>query len=314
MQATDTYRRPAFLLNAHLETIYPAAFRTVQAAEPMQERITTPDQDFLDLDWYQKGSDKLVIVSHGLEGNSRRPYVLGMVKAFTESGFDALTWNYRGCGIEMNKQVRFYHSGATDDLNHIVSHALAQKKYRSISLVGFSLGGNLTLKYLGEPYESVKAVSHAVAISVPLDLDSSCTALSRPHNWIYVRRFLKSLKSKVRDKAKLMTLPIETDLSNIKTLRQFDDAFTAPLHGFKDATDYYAKNSSLIFLPAIKVHTLLINAYNDPFLSLQCLPRIDNPNITTLYPRHGGHVGFASFNRNSLYWSEMQALAFCRQL
>ena len=131
------YSRPSFLFNKHLETIYPAAFRTVQLADCKQIRITTPDNDFLDLDWYDSKSEKLVILSHGLEGNSKRAYVLGMANAFIGNGCDVLAWNYRGCSSEMNSTLRFYHSGATDDLDTIVQFALNHKAYNEINLIGF---------------------------------------------------------------------------------------------------------------------------------------------------------------------------------
>ena len=311
MQAPEPYRRPALLVNRHIETIYPAVVRQVKFIPTNHKRISTPDADFLDVSWYKRQSRKLVIISHGLEGNQERAYIKGMARAFVNQGFDALTWNYRGCGSEMNKQPRFYHSGATEDLHCIVQHALAQNQYEFIGLVGFSLGGNLTLKYLGEPHATVDTINAAVAISVPLDLDASCRALSAPANWMYVNRFLTSLKKKVKRKAQIMPMPIETNLGGIQSLRLFDDVVTAPLHGFRDAADYYAQNSAIKFLPNIKCRTLIINALNDPFLSPECYPKPDNHKVSTLYPNQGGHVGFTSFGKNGLYWSELQALNFC---
>ena len=145
---TLNYKRPSLLFSRHLETIYPALFRNVDL-NYQRERIATPDDDFLDLDWLKQGSKKLIIISHGLEGNSSRAYMKGMAKASSEKGFDVIAWNFRGCSDEMNKQLRFYHSGATDDLECVVAHA-QRNGYTEIYLIGFSLGGNLTLKYLGE--------------------------------------------------------------------------------------------------------------------------------------------------------------------
>ena len=142
------YTPPALLFNRHLETIYPSLIRKVDFRSPVRERITTPDDDFLDLDWYKQGSSRCVIISHGLEGNTQRSYMVGMAKAFFQAGYDVLAWNYRGCSGEVNRQLRFYHSGATDDLHTVVMHAVPH--YESLYLIGFSLGGNLTLKYLGE--------------------------------------------------------------------------------------------------------------------------------------------------------------------
>ncbi|WP_332912826.1 YheT family hydrolase [Algoriphagus boritolerans] len=148
------YQRPKWLFSGHLETIYPALFRQVALQEPERERITTEDDDFLDLDWYKKGNSRLVVLSHGLEGNSTRPYMLGMAREFLQKGFDVLSWNYRGCSEELNQKVIFYHSGATYDLDAVVRHAA--KNYSELFLIGFSLGGNLSLKFLGEKKLSVQ--------------------------------------------------------------------------------------------------------------------------------------------------------------
>ncbi|MBL7863728.1 MAG: alpha/beta fold hydrolase [Cyclobacteriaceae bacterium] len=302
------YRPPSLLFNRHLETIYPSLLRRVEFIQPERERIFTPDDDFLDIDWYRNRLDKCVIISHGLEGNTQRSYVRGMAKAFFNAGYDVLTWNYRGCGEEMNRQMRFYHSGATDDLRTVVNHAAGL--YRQVYLIGFSLGGNLTLKFLGEPGVSA-AVKKAVTISVPLNLHTSCLVLEQPSNWIYSRRFLKSLSLKVRAKAHLLREVLDiTRLDHIKTLMEFDDHFTGPLHGFKGAVDYYTRCSAIHFINHIKVPTLVINAKNDPFLSTDCYPAATSGTVTLDYPERGGHVGFALFEKNRLYWSEKRALAF----
>lgn len=305
------YTPPFILFNAHAETIYPALLRTVPLAPYLRERIETPDHDFLDLDWSQQGSKKLVIISHGLEGNSHRAYIKGMARAALAHGFDVLAWNYRGCSEEMNRNLRFYHSGATEDLDVVVAHAI-RKGYDEINLVGFSLGGNLTLKYLGEQKRSEK-ITNAVAFSVPMDLHTSCLQISKPANWIYAKRFLKSLTKKV--KLKSMRMP-ELDVSGIdkiSTLIDFDNRFTAPLHGYNDAIDYYHQCSAVNFLNTIQTRTLIINAINDPFLSRECFPvdQLKNHSFVAFEsPRHGGHVGFAQFNKNGLYWSEERAMNF----
>lgn len=315
MHAHPPYSPPRFLFSSHLETIFPSLIRRVSLQPYTRERIETPDNDFLDLDWLTNNSKKLVIISHGLEGNSTRAYIKGMAKVFSNNGYDVLAWNYRGCSEEMNRQLRFYHSGATDDLNVVVDHAIDKKGYEEISLVGFSLGGNITLKFLGEkqPREQVKK---GVAISVPLDLKTSCEKISQPGNWIYSRRFLKSLKAKVLAKAALMKGLDISAIHQIKTLKDFDDKYTAPLHGFKDAHDYYAKCSSLYFLKGIKTRTLIVNTTNDPFLSKECFPTElvkDHPFLTMEILLRGGHVGFTQFNKNGLYWSEQRAFDFINQ-
>ncbi len=306
------YLPPKFYFNAHLETIFPAITRRVKLMPYTRERIATPDGDFLDLDWLKNKGEELVIISHGLEGNSQKPYVRGMARAFYNRGYNVLAWNYRGCSGEINHQLRFYHSGATDDLQVVLDHAQALG-YTKINLVGFSLGGNITLKYLGEMKE-IAAINKAVAISVPLNLHSSCLKISEPDNFIYSRRFLRNLKEKVRLKAKQLPNKLDTrPLKNIKTLMAFDDAYTAPIHGFKDAVDYYTKCSSLYFLQYIKVETLIINALNDPFLAADCYPieKLHHHKFVRLEtPTFGGHVGFTAFNKEKMYWSEKRALGF----
>lgn len=307
------YTPPLILFNAHLETIYPALVRKVKLQPYTRERIATPDNDFLDLDWLKQNSSKLVIISHGLEGNTHRAYMKGMARVFFTNGFDVLTWNYRGCSGEMNKQLRFYHSGATDDLHTVVEHAVSQQAYDEIYLVGFSLGGNLTLKYLGENRVRPSRIKKAVTFSVPVDLHSSCIQISRPGNWVYANRFLKSLKKKVLQKAQSVKTLDVRGIEKVKTLMEFDDHFTGPVHGFKNAIDYYQQSSALKYMPDISVPTLLVNAQNDPFLSSECFPEEQFRHHTFIKietPKHGGHVGFARFNSDNIYWSEERALRF----
>ena len=305
-----SYSPPALLFTRHLQTIYPALLRKVELLAPQRERLVTPDDDFLDLDRYRTGKSKCVVVSHGLEGNSSRAYVRGMAKAFLAKGYDVVAWNYRGCSGEVNKQLRFYHSGATDDLQTVVDHVA--KEYDELFLVGFSLGGNLTLKYLGESRLN-PLVKKAVVYSAPIDLHSSCLEISKPGNWIYERRFLISLKNKVEMKAAMRKdLKIER-LKAIKTLFEFDDYFTGPIHGFVNAVDYYTKCSSIHFIDNIKIPCLVVNALNDPFLSEDCYPMerfATHPWVKFEFPEYGGHVGFTLFNENGLYWSEMRAVSF----
>ena len=306
------YIRPKWLFNGHLETIYPSLFRKVTVPSPIHERIITIDGDFLDLDWYKQKQSKLVIISHGLEGNSSRSYMLGMANSFIKNGYDVLTWNFRSCSSEMNKQVIFYHSGATYDLDLVVMHAY--DSYEEINLVGFSLGGNLTLKYLGEKGNNLSKIHRGVAISVPLHLGSSSKKISETENTLYSKRFLRTLKKKVIDKSAAHPgqIPVET-LRNIKTLADFDDFFTGPLHGFADAEEYYEVNSSLYFLDQIKVPTLILNAQNDPFLSEKCFPSALAKKLDLVYfefPKHGGHVGFSPANSEKPYYSEQRAVEF----
>ena len=304
---------PWWQFNGHIQTILPALLRKVHLDPPRRERIDTPDGDFLDLDWYAQGAEHLVIISHGLEGDSYRPYVLGMAGIMSEAGYDCLAWNYRGCSGEMNRKQRFYHSGATDDLHAVVQHAAP--KYAAVTLIGFSLGGNLTLKYLGEQGDKAQGVvQSAVTFSVPLNLDSSCTVISQPGNWMYSERFLRSLRKKVKEKEAAMPGTFDLELlSRIKTLREFDDHFTGPMHGFRDAVDYYTQCSSISFLDDVRVPSLVVNALNDPFLAPDCFPEArfrEHPHVRIECPVKGGHVGFRHRKLSPWYWSEHRALRF----
>jgi uncharacterized protein len=311
----STYKPPSLLWNGHLQTIVPSVFRKVQGINYQRERITTPDGDFLDLDWSEEQSDNLVVVSHGLEGNSTRHYVQGIIKAFNDIGWSAMGWNFRGCSGEINNKKTFYHSGATYDLDHVVSHVIKNKKYKKVALVGFSLGGNLTLKYLGEKGDSLPdEIIGATTFSVPLNLQSCAAEIDKRSNFIYNKRFLINLVKKIKDKSLLM--PDELDASycsNIKSLKEFDDLYTAPIHGFKDAEEYYQINSSMQFLKDITRPTLIINALNDPFLAPDCYPRELLENHLMVYletPAEGGHCGFPLKNKNNLYYTDKRAVEF----
>ena len=306
------YKSPFFLFNNHLETIYPSLLRKVNFTFQQTQRVVTPDDDWLEVSLSSQHSNKVVIISHGLEGNNERPYIRGMAKAFFENGYDVMAWNYRGCASEMNKQLRFYHSGETNDLDVVINYAI-QLKYTSINLIGFSLGGNITLKYLGEDRNRSELIKKAVAISVPMELRTGCEKLSTPANKIYHDRFLKSLKNKIIAKSKLMKGLDITGIESITTLKDFDDRYTAPLHGFRDAYDYYNQCSSVRYVKDIQIPTLILTALNDPFLSKECYPfdQVKNHKTVVLEtPERGGHVGFAQLNTAGLYWSEQRALDF----
>jgi predicted alpha/beta-fold hydrolase len=315
--ANTRYQPPFYLFNGHLQTIVPSLWRTVPEVVYQRERLELPDGDFLNLDWSRlpahRPTDGLAIVSHGLEGDASRPYVRGMVRALNSAGFDALAWNYRSCGGEMNRLLRSYHLGDTEDLDRVLCHALATGRYRRAFLLGFSAGGNVTLKYLGEDAARVPAeVQRAAVFSVPTDLKASSVHIGRRENQVYMRRFLKSLRLKVRAKAEL--LPGQVDLAGIEELRNFvdfDNRYTAPMHGFDSADTYYQYASSGRYLAGIRVPTLLVNAQNDPFLPASCYPREVAANSAYVFletPPDGGHVGFAESSGE--YYSERRAVAF----
>lgn len=309
------YLSPYYLFSRHLQTILPAVFRKVGNVVYKRERISTPDQDFLDLDWSTVNSETLVIISHGLEGDSQRPYVKGMVRALNLHQMDVLAWNYRGCSGELNKLSNFYHSGETQDLHHVLHYTLLKRPYQSVILLGFSIGGNITLKYLGEQGNKIHPlVKAAVTFSVPCHLESGANHLAKFKNKIYMSRFIKSLRTKIKAKSLLMPESISYEgMDSISNFLEFDERFTAPMNGFKNAKDYWEKSSSLYYLPTIAIPTLLVNAKNDPFLTPECFPvkeAADNPLLYLEMPEEGGHCGFYENNSKGVYWSEKRAVEF----
>ncbi|WP_160714027.1 YheT family hydrolase [Chitinophaga solisilvae] len=314
--AHSNYHAPFLLQNRHMMTIYPSLFRKVRPVNYDRVRIDTPDGDFLDLDFSRTGAenDSIVVILHGLEGNSTRKYVLGMVHIFNGEGIDTVSVNFRGCSGEPNRKLRFYHSGETGDLDTVISYLVSLQQYKVIHLVGFSLGGNVTLKYVGERGGSLlPAIRSAVAISVPCDLKGSTAELEKRHNMIYMQRFIRELGEKLRQKQVFFPEDIQLDgYEKIRTFRQFDDRYTGPMHGFRDALDYWEKSSSCNWLHQIRIPTLLINAKDDPFLGPGCFPYAVAAQHDFFFletPLLGGHVGFVGFGEE-YYWTERRALDF----
>ncbi len=310
-----SFQPPRYLRNPHLQTIYPTLARRLPLPAYRRERIETDDGDFLDLDWVEDGNRRLAILSHGLEGDSGRIYIRGMVSTLRHEHWDALAWNFRACSGEPNRLVRFYHSGAWEDLARVVDHAAARANYSTIALVGFSVGGNLTLLYLGQPEAKTHLkICGAVVFSVPCDLASSARQLARPANRFYMIYFLRSLHAKIR--AKMATQPAALDdkgFGSLRTFADFDSRYTAPLNGFASADDYWRRCSSLPLLPFIRHPTLMVSAADDPFLSPACYPTAEaraNPYLTLEVPPHGGHVGFVDVNPRERYWSEWRTCRF----
>jgi len=312
---------PPLLDGGHRQTLYASLLRRIDFAYDRRERIMTPDDDFLDLDWATaQGTDtqRVAILIHGLEGSAHRKYMRGMAQAFVRRGWDTCALNLRGCSGETNRRVATYHSGKTEDLALVVDHVL-ERGYTSVVLVGFSLGGNLTLKYLGDRGLQVDdRIQGAAALSAPVDLDASADQIDRWSNGHYTQYFLHSLRQKIRVKATQHPGRVSAEpLRDIRSLRGFDDAYTAPLHGFRNADDYYLQASSKPILPDVAVPTLLLNAANDPFLPDSCYPRSiaeEHDRLVLEVPESGGHVGFVSFNDAGEYWSERRTTSFLTSL
>ncbi|MGB5668240.1 MAG: alpha/beta fold hydrolase [Maribacter sp.] len=314
----STYNPPLLFKNGHFSTIYSGLIRKVDGVTQERERILLPDGDFLDLDWSfaNRSTDKVVILLHGLEGNAQRAYIMGSAKQFNLNDTDACAVNFRGCSGEANNTYRSYHSGATEDLIAVVQHILNTKKYNQIFIKGFSLGGNMTLKFLGENNDIPKEIKAVIAVSVPCNLHSSLKQLLQPKNYLYAKRFKSHLKQKLRAKQKLFPDKIsDNDIHNVKTLKDFDDIYTSRAHGFKDAIDYYEKCSSLRFLENIKVPTLIINAGNDSFLGPECYPYKEAEKSKALHleiPTSGGHVGF--YGSQNITYTEKRVIKFLNEV
>ena len=311
----SSYTKPPFyLFNGHLETIIPSVFRKIEGVNYQRERLDLVDGDFLDLDWLTQASDRLIILTHGLEGNSERHYVMGCVKLFYEKGWDALAWNCRSCSGEMNRVLKMYHHGDIEDIQSVISHALHKTAYKEIYLIGFSMGGNITLKYLGVNGNKVPStIKGAVTFSAPCDLTSSAALLDEPQSLFYKRKFYKKLSDKMRIKAKQFPGSIAIEkLKEVKTWRDFDELFSAPLNGFKDAQAFYDQASAINYLAGIQLPTLLVNAQNDPILTNACSPKEiakAHPCFYLETPTKGGHVAFILPN-NHYSWMEIRALEF----
>ena len=298
-----------------MQTIVPAILRRVKVSYT-RRKLELPDGDFLNLDWAlcstRPATDRpLVVLCHGLEGDSRRPYITGAVRLANEGGLDCLAWNFRSCGGEMNRLPRFYHLGDTDDLRAVIEHGLAAG-YKSVYAIGFSAGANMLLKYLGEEGLAARGkIAAAAAISPPLDMQDAAVQMESAHGLFYNHRFVAFLSAKVRQKPSLSHF--WPGLKRVETLRQFDELVTAPIHGFASADDYYDRSSSKAFLPSIAVPTLVLTAENDPFFGPGCSPKTmfdQLENVFGCFPAHGGHCGFAGPSLNGTTWGEQVTMDF----
>jgi predicted alpha/beta-fold hydrolase len=311
------YKAPVGFRNPHIQSIYPQLCRQVKGITYIRERIATPDNDFLDLDWCNLQSNRCAILLHGLEGHTRRSYMQGMARTVQAYGWNAVAMSFRGCSGEPNKTLRMYHHGVSDDLHTVIMHVL-NRGYDEIALIGFSLGGNVILKYLGEGIFTIPdQLKCSVAISAPCDLAGCAVKIDRERRSFYRSRFLKMLHKKLVDKKTSFPDAINIDgFKSITTFREYDNRYTAPFHGFRDADDYYTRNASLQFLETIKTPVLLINAQDDPFLTKSCFPTEVAQKSTFLYleaPEHGGHVGFIKFDKTGHYWHEQRTSEFLQK-
>ena len=311
--------RPAWWLrNPHAQT-FAGRYLRPRAGVPLERcRIGTPDGDFLDLDYAPEPAPgaPIVVLLHGLEGSTRRGYMSEMFHQLFVRGLRGVGMNFRGCGGEPNRVARFYHSGETGDLAHVVAVLRGRHPGRPIGAAGFSLGGNVLLKHLGERGHDA-GIAVAVAVSVPYDLAGCAARLARGlAGRTYGSHFLRALRRKVRAKRGLLegVVDVERALA-ARTLRDYDNALTAPLHGFSGADDYYARADVRLLLAGIRLPTLLVQSRDDPFLPGGAIPEAAvaaNPHITTAFTDRGGHLGFVegAFPWRRRFWAERVAARF----
>ncbi len=318
------YRSPAWAANPHVQTLAGKFLRPDLDLPVIRERWDTPDGDFLDLDLLPDTGGPVVLVLHGLEGHTRRRYVRNAFFVLRRSGMLPVGLNFRACSGEPNLRARTYHSGETADLGFVLTRLRERFPRRPIGVLGFSLGGNVTLKYLGErtpdpPSDAPGPLPQAaVAISVPFDLAAGSDLLARSRmGTVYTRYFLRSLLAKASEKEHLLSDRVDLrQLRDVRTLREFDDLLTAPVNGFRDASHYYAESSSAGYLESIRTPTLVLQSADDPFLPRAALPRqalARNPYIHPVITERGGHVGFVKGSvRRPRFWAEESAARFLR--
>jgi predicted alpha/beta-fold hydrolase len=320
--AASPYHAAWWLPGPHAQTVAGRYLRTPRDVAVRRERVDTPDGDFLDLDWVRVPSTPvpddapLCLVLHGLEGSGRSTYVLETCRALARHGIRAVALNFRSCGGEMNRALRFYHAGETEDVAFLVD-LLAAREGRPIGAVGYSLGGNILLKHLGERGEAARgSVRAAVGVSVPFDLSAGGDQLEASFmGRVYGRVFVRSLQAKFAAKADRLAGICDAEaVRRARSLRELDAAATARVHGFRDVAHYYSSSSSGQFLPRVRVPTLVVHAEDDPFVDRRSIPHAAvaaNPWLAAAFTAHGGHVGFIGGPPWApRFWAEAEAARF----
>jgi len=313
-----TYRPPLLLHNGHLHTIYASKYRQEEAPYYQRKRWITPDQDFLDVDLCQKKQSKIIVLGHGLEGSSRRPYISGMAKLFLQHGYDICAWNCRSCSGEMNQQARLYNHGEIEDIDFVIQKLIKEYGYSQIILAGFSMGGAIIMNWMGTHQHNIPAeVKAGIAISSPCDIKAASRKLESGINRLYRDYFMKKLSAKIKVKAKQFPGWLDVQgIEKIKKWKEFDEKYSAPLGGYRDAEDFYFHCSAKHRIQEIKKPLLLLNALDDPILSENCYPTNliqQHEQVMALYTRKGGHVAFQQkANQNTL--AETYSLQFAEAI
>lgn len=320
----QSHFKPAWWMrHPHLQTILPKFYRQSFQVKTHFEQFELPDGDFVELAWTETPTDTatkkpIVIVFHGLEGSINSHYAKGMMQSIKNSGWIGVLMHFRGCGEQTNRHARLYHSGETQDAKTFITHIHNIYPNAPLSAIGFSLGGNVLAKYLGEEKHQTPLKS-AIVVSAPLHLASSSNRIGTGSSKIYQKYLLDMLKQTAVDKVKTLKsdFPIKIkpqQIADIKTLMQFDDILTGPLHGFADGADYYERSSGLQYLKYIDIPCLVIHSNDDPFMSKQVIPSLGDLSQHVQYElsTHGGHVGFVAGSNpfRPQYWLEKRATAF----
>ena len=320
MSAEIIYSPAWWIPGGHLQTLWGKFFRRQSPAPTRIERLDTPDGDFLDLHRIDSApGTPRVLLLHGLEGTIRSHYAQGLLNEAIRRGWGADLLIFRSCGTELNRAKRFYHSGETGDLAFVLDKITKEYSTSPLAIAGVSLGGNVLLKFLGERgIQLPSQLRRAAAISVPFDLSRSSLRINRGFSRVYQRFFLDSLRRKAIEKAvRYPDLAPTAKIKALKTLADFDDLITGPLHGFKNAEDYYHKSSSLRYVERIRLKTLLLNAEDDPMLPPEVLHEVrriahGNQALELDFPAKGGHAGFVAGSRpwRPFYYAERRVGQF----
>ena len=294
MKLTTTFRPSFWLPGPHFQTIWASKIRNIKSPITKKEQIELEDGDFLNLFWLVRGDGPIILIVHGLEGDQSSNNVKAMFNSLSKIGWNGVLLLNRNCGGIPNRLQKTYHAGDTNDLDFVVNHIKNRFPNLPIMVFGYSLGGNMLLKWLGEKGEEVN-IKAAAAVSTPFDLSSSAKVLNKGFSKIYQRHFVKLLcESTKRKFRKIPPFFNPGDLNNIKTLREFDERVTAPLHGFKNANHYYSESSCKNFLKNIQIPTLIMNSLDDPFLDANTFPTPKEVSemVELEYLEKGGHAGF----------------------
>jgi len=307
--------------NKHIQTLYSSFFRKNNTIKLKVQRFSLKDGDFLDAHWHYTNNSNantpVVILFHGLTGSYESPYIQGVMKELSHAGFNSVLMHFRGCSGKINNLPRSYHSGETGDALEFIHSVQTKYPKSKLYAVGYSLGGNMLLKLLGELKET-SPFTAAVSVSAPLQLDVCADAINQGFSLIYQKHLMKSLKQSLEEKytqhdmQKLIHFN-KKDIKKLKTFWDFDGTYTAPIHGFKSAQDYYTQCSAKQYLKDIHTQTLIIHAQDDPFMNTKVIPKTQEMSIfvTLELSKYGGHVGFIEGSIfKPVYWLENRIVNF----